>query len=277
MNEYVLSSNDTELPIEPVVVNCGVLRRLTVTAASPESFTVNLGNTVGTCEIAYNIVSFSDPAGSINISEDYTPSTTNVAATGSGVINFSKDSVANDDVIITLTPIASVPGGKQTVVLDISVGCPAAQEITLVTFCVTKPDDAGSFIHNEYQWTDAGPPVYLSPLQSRKVAFDIGTPTPTVPVLTDYTSITAPQGGGIIPNNGDVLSVISNKIEPGDNYRYRSASNRLMFCRSNTLYPNSLAGYTSLLTDPNLQVLTVTGSSPIFLSLIHISEPTRPY
>jgi len=264
MNEYVLSSNDTELPIEPVVVNCGVQRRLTVTAASPESFTVNLGNTVGTCEIAYNIVSFADPAGSINISEDYTPSTTNVAATGSGVINFSKDSVANDDVIITLTPIASVPGGKQTVVLDISVGCPAAQEITLVTFCVTKPDDAGSFIHNEYQWTDAGPPVYLSPLQSRKVAFDIGTPTPTVPVLTDYTSITAPQGGGIIPNNGDVLSVISNKIEPGDNYRYRSASNRLMFCRSNTPYPNSLAGYTSLLTDPNLQVLTVTGSSPIF-------------
>lgn len=262
MNEYVLSSNTTKLPEEEQVQNCGVSRRLTVTAASPFSFTVNLGNTVGTCDIDYNIISFSDP-GSITISEDYTGSSTNINVTGAGTISFSKDSVADEDVVVTLTPASSPPGGKQTVVLDISVGCPQAQDITLITFCVTKPQNAGEFIHNEYQWLDSGPPVYLSPLQSKKVAFDVGT-VPAALVITDYTAITAPQGGGVIPNNGDVLSVICNKKSPGDNYDFDPLRNRLMFCRSTTLYPNSLAGYNNLLADPNLQVLAITGASPTF-------------
>ena len=100
MNEYVLSSNDTKLPAEEVVLNCGVSRRL-ITAASPVSFKVNVGNTVGVCDIDYDIISFSDP-GSITIAEDYTGTSVSPTTTGAGTLAFAKDSVSDDDVVITL-------------------------------------------------------------------------------------------------------------------------------------------------------------------------------
>ena len=244
MNEYVLSSNDTELPVTEVILNCGVTRRLTVTSANPVSFTVNVGNLVGVCDIDYNIISFSDPAGSINIKEDYTPTTTNVAATGAGVINFAKDSVADEDVIITLTPAS--PGGKQVVELELTVGCPQAQEITLIEVCVSKNNQALKTIHNEYQWTDGS--TFTSPLHSKQVTFPVGDRFLTTPENADYTVITAPQGGGIIPNDGDTLTVrsVKNKVDTYD-FVTSPTANRLMFLRSSTLYNNTPADMTLLL------------------------------
>jgi hypothetical protein len=254
MNEYVLSSNDTKLPVEEVVLNCGVKRRLTVTAATPVSFTVNVGNTVGVCDIDYDIISFSDP-GSITIAEDYTSSSVSPSTTGSGTLAFAKDSVSDDDVVITLTPASSPPGGKQTVVLDITVGCPQAQEITLIEVCVSKDNQAAKTIHNEYQWTDGS---FTSALKSKQVTFPSGDRNLLTPEIADYTTIVAPQGGSIIPNDGDTLTIRSIK-KKGDTYDFDfTGPNRLMFCRSNFLYPGTTAGYGLLLADPNLQVLTVT-------------------
>ena len=258
MNEYVLSSNDTKLPAEEVVLNCGVQRRLTVTSASPESFTVNLGNTVGTCEIAYNIVSFDDPAGSITISEDYTGSSTNVNTIGAGTFNFTKNSVSDEDVVITLSPAGSGgPGSKQVVVLDITVGCPQAQEITLIEVCVSKDSQVGDTIHNQYQWTDGS--TFVSPLHSKRVRLALGDGNPATEEVSDYTVITAPQGGGIIPNNGDTLSIISNK-RSSDSFVFEG-TNRLMFLRSNLLYNNTPADITALLLAAT--PLPLTGTSPL--------------
>ena len=267
MNEYVLSSNDTELPAEEVVLNCGVQRRLTVSAASPESFTVNLGNTVGTCEIAYNIVSFDDPAGSITISEDYTGSSTNVNTIGAGTFNFTKNSVSDEDVVITLSPAGGGgPGSKQVVVLDITVGCPQAQQITLIEVCVSKDSQVGDTIHNQYQWTDGS--TFVSPLHSKSVRLALGDGNPATEEVSDYTVITAPQGGGIIPNNGDTLSIISNK-RSSDSFVFDftpPTPNRLMFLRSATLYNNTPADITALLAAATS--LPLTGTSPIVTGTI---------
>ena len=251
-----------ELPAEEVVLNCGVKRRLTVSAASPESFTVNLGNTVGTCEIAYNIVSFDDPTGSITISEDYTGSSTNVNTIGAGTFNFTKNSVSDEDVVITLSPAGGGgPGSKQVVVLDITVGCPQAQEITLIEVCVSKDSQVGDTIHNEYQWTDGS--TFVSPLHSKRVRLALGDGIPATEEVSDYTVITAPQGGGIIPNNGDTLSIISNK-KSSDSFVFDftpPTPNRLMFLRSATLYNNTPADITALLAAATSLPLTIT--SPI--------------
>jgi hypothetical protein len=238
MNEYVLSSNDTKLPVEEVVLNCGVKRRLTVSAATPVSFTVNVGNTVGVCDIDYDIISFSDP-GSITIAEDYTSSSVSPSTTGAGTLAFAKDSVSDDDVVITLTPASSPPGGKQVVVLDITVGCPAAQEITLIEVCVSKDNNADKTIHNEYQWTDGS---FTSALQSKKAIFPSGDRNLLTPEIAYYTTIVAPQGGSIIPNDGDTLTIRSIK-KSGDTYDFDNSTppaNRLMFLRSNTLYGNNV-------------------------------------
>lgn len=257
MNEYVLSSNTIELPTEPVEINCGVSRRLTVTATEPISFTVNLGPLVGTCDIDYNIISFSDPAGSITIAEDYTPNSVSVGTTGAGVLAFNKDSVQNDETIITLIPVPSVPGGKQAVVLDITVGCPQAQEVTLITVCLTEEEDASLTRHNEYQWTDGS---YISPLHSKKVFFGLGDGNPLTDVVSDYTAITAFRGGGVIPNIGDVVTVTSRLIG-ADNFRYNFVNNDLLYLETNTLYPNTLAGVNSLIAAAS--ALTVTGTTEV--------------
>ena len=260
MNEFVLASNTQKLPTEPVVVSCGVQRRLTVTSASPVSFTVNVGDTVGTCAISYNIISFSDP-GSITIAEDYTGTSTNINTTGVGTFNFTKNSVSDEDVVITLTPASAPPGGKQVVVLDITVGCPQAQQITLIEVCVSKDSQVGDTIHNQYQWTDGS--TFVSPLHSKRVRLALGDGNAGTEEVSDYTVITAPQGGGIIPNNGDTLSIISNK-RLSDSFVFDSTSgtpNRLMFLRSATLYNNTPADITALLAAATS--LPLTGATPI--------------
>ncbi len=259
MNEFVLASNAIKLPEEEQVQNCGVKRTLTVTAADPFTFTINVGNTVGVCDIDYNVISIDydlGAGGGITIAEDYQSTSTFVSTLGAGTFSFNKDSVGDTDVAVTLTPFS--PAGKQTVELEITVGCPQAQEITLTTFCATDATDAGKFIHNQYQWTDGS---FTSALQSEQVQFASGVPGPSVPIISSTTVVTAPQGGGIIPNNGDVLSVISNAIPPSDNYKFQ-AGNRLLFCRSAVLHSPDAAGYAALLADPGLQVLPQTGAVP---------------
>lgn len=270
MNEYVLSSNATSIPAEEQIQNCGVTRRLTVSAATPLSFTVNVGNTVGTCAIDYNIISFSDP-GSITIAEDFTGTSTNINTTGVGTFNFSKDSVADEDVVITLTPASSPPGGKQVVVLDITVGCPQALDITLITICLTKDADSGQFIHNQYQWTDGS--TFTSGRHSRKVAFDVGDGDPLTYTVTDYTAVTAPQGGSVIPNDGDIITITSNAIPP-DNFVF-SAGNRLMFLRSANLYGNNTTDINTLLGLATS--LPLSGSSPVVSAQATMPVGTAPY
>ena len=259
MNEYVLSSNEVKIPQEQQAQNCGVRRTITVTQDDPLTFIVNLGETIGVSTISYDILSIASDAGAtggITIAEDYQGTSTFVNTLGAGTINFDKDSVGDDEVAITLT--ASSGAGKQVVELEITIGCPQAQEITLTTFCVSDAADAGKFIHNQYQWTDGS---FTSALQSEQVEFAPGKPTISSPILSSTTVVTALQGGGIIPNNGDVLSVISNAIPPSDDYKFKP-SNRLLFCRSTTLYPPTFLGYNSLLADPGLQVLPQTGAIP---------------
>ena len=274
MNEYVLSSNDTKLPVEEVVLNCGVKRRLTVSAATPVSFTVNVGNTVGVCDIDYDIISFSDP-GSITIAEDYTSSSVSPSTTGAGTLAFAKDSVSDDDVVITLTPASSPPGGKQVVVLDITVGCPQAQQITLIEVCVSKDNQAAKTIHNEYQWTDGS---FISALQSKRVTFPSGDRNLLTLEIADYTTIVAPQGGSIIPNDGDTLTIRSFK-KKGDTYDFDNSAppaNRLMFLRSNLLYTNDVASITSLLGAATTLTIS-TPSSGVFEGDVTIPSSTDQY
>ena len=93
MNEFVLASNDVKLPQEVQVQNCGVKRTITVTQANPLSFTVNLGNTVGICDIDYNILSIASDAGAsggVTIAEDYQGTSTFINTLGAGTFSLIK-------------------------------------------------------------------------------------------------------------------------------------------------------------------------------------------
>jgi len=128
--------------------------------------------------------------------------------------------------------------------------------------CVSKDSQVGDTIHNQYQWTDGS--TFVSPLHSKSVRLALGDGNPATEEVSDYTVITAPQGGGIIPNNGDTLSIISNR-KSSDSFVFEGR-NRLMFLRSATLYNNTPADITALLAAATS--LPLTGTSPIVTGTI---------
>ena len=279
MNEYVLSSNTTPLPAEEVVYNCGVTRTVTVTEQEALTFAVDFGQNVGGCEITYNVTSLTSGA-SVSIAESYTGSSVTATAEGVGSpLLFTKNTPLPTEGNVTITAIPATPGGKATATVELTVGCPSGDELTIINVCITDPADAGKFIHNQYRWVNG---TYTSPLHSKQIAFrTLGSATGPF-VIADYSTIESFQGGGVIPADGAAVSVISNAIPPSDDYKFPATGNRLMYLRSSTLYPNTVLGINSLLaaaTDitpspivlPEVTGLFVmpSGSSGDYLYIIH--------
>tara|TARA_R100001440_G_scaffold75403_1_gene102556 strand:- start:1002 stop:5423 length:4422 start_codon:yes stop_codon:yes gene_type:complete len=265
MNEFVISSNTTLLPQEEEVFNCGVTRTITVQTdvSSPNTFAVDFGQNVGACTIDYNVTSLT-AGDSVSIAESYTGSSTTATSTGAGTLPFNKNTTLPTNGNVTLTAIPAVPGGKAKATVEITVGCPSGDSLTIINVCITDPADEGKFIHNEYSWVSG---TYTSPQHTKQITFrslPIGSAGPFV--IADYSQITSFQGGGVIPADGATVSVTSNAIPPSDDYKFPATGNRLMFLRSNTLFPNTVIGINSLLaaaTDitPSPIVLpTVTGT-----------------
>jgi len=243
MNEYVLSSNTTPLPAEEVVYNCGVTRTVTVTEQEALTFAVDFGQNVGGCEITYNVTSLTVGA-SVSIAESYTGSSVTATAEGVGSpLLFTKSTPLPTEGNVTITAIPATPGGKATATVELTVGCPSGDELTIINVCITDPADAGKFIHNQYRWVNG---TYTSPLHSKQIAFRTLGSAAGPFVIADYSVIPSFQGGGIIPADGSAVSVISNAIPPSDDYKF-SSGNRLMYLRSNTLFPNTEIGIGSLL------------------------------
>ena len=248
MNEFVLSSNSIALPAEEVVYNCGVTRTVTVTEQEPLTFAVDFGNDVGACTISYNVISLAgSPAGpSVNIAQSYTSPGSSVTASAEGIgtpLVFAKDSVLPTDGNVTITAIPAALGGKATVEVEITVGCPVGDELTLVNVCITNPSNSGKFVHNQYSWVNGD---YTSPLHSKQIAMRSLGVSPGPFVIADYSPITAFQGGGVIPANGATVSVVMNRISPSDDYVWVT-NNRLMYLRTPTLYANNETDIQALL------------------------------
>ena len=278
MNEFVLSSNSIALPTEEVVSNCGVTSTVTVTEQSALTFAVDFGEEVGGCTISYNVASLTAGA-SVSIAESYTGSSTTATSAGAGTLLFTKGSVLPTNGNVTITAIPAALGGKATVTIELTVGCPLPVPLTLINVCLTDPANNGSFVHNQYSWVNG---TYTSPLHSKQIAMKTIVPTPTSFIIADYTKISSVQGGGIIPADGAVVSVISNAIPPSDNYKFPATGNRLMYLRSSTLYPETTLGVGSLvaaatdITPSPIVLPTVTGtftmpsgSSGDYLYIIH--------
>ena len=251
MNEFVLSSNEIALPAEPVVYNCGVTRTVFVSfdglTPSPTTLDVNFGENVGNIDVDFNVLSVSGGGtDSVKVTESYNSPSTSVTkiGTGSDTLSFTKATVLPTNGSIAIEVIPSVPGGKATATVEITVGCPAGDKLTLINVSLTNPADSGNFVHNQYRWVDG---TYTSPLHSTQIGFPSLPTGSTVPWLLSYTQL-APnfQGGGIVPADGASLSVIMNKISPSDTYNFKP-NNRLMFLRSSTPYTSSQADITALL------------------------------
>ncbi|HIB77101.1 MAG TPA: hypothetical protein EYO58_05685 [Flavobacteriales bacterium] len=246
MNEYVLGNNTTTLPEAITCIKCGVTQSYYIPAGGL-SMCYDVGEQVGDVPFTYTVEDITD---TFSITVTYSGTTTVYGPfTADGTFNVNKGSVSATQMDVQL----SVGSGSANV--SLSVGCPEADEITVVLITITNDADIDKLIHNQYRWTDG---FFVSPTHSNQIQFLTST---EAFVVSQYDTIVGPQGAGIIPATGATVSLISNKVGT-DDFDFDIATDKFRWLRSSTLYNNTPTDIATLL--PLTNSLVPTGTSPFF-------------
>jgi len=250
MNEYVLSSNEEEIPQPQECLACGIGQTFTIAAGDTATYCVDLGSVVGDSTVTYTV----DPS---STAEFEVEATYNNITESSGIVSASSSLVVEknvnniNEVVITITAIDNVT-------VTVNVGCPYVDQITILRVCLTSNPDAGKYIHNEYRYTDGD---YVSPLQSSLITFGSSAQSP---VVSGYDDVTGAPGTGGFPPAGATMEIISNKIN-FDNFIFNSSTNKFRYLRTNTLYANTPVDIAAMLA-ASTQATPITGSAPTYMS-----------
>jgi len=237
MNEYVISTNDIDIPSNPECLACGVLQTFTLSTLEGQSKTfeycVDLGPLLGTSDIDYTVNTISAGA-SFQIIVNYDGTIYDsgyVTTSGNFVIN--KDNISEETATITINYTGDIS-------LSILGGCTTTNSLTIVQVVVTNDFEAGQSIHTEYRYISG---AYTAPLQSSLTTFSTSTDNPLV---SRYSLLTGPVGSGAFPPSGSTLRIISNKLAT-DTFVFNPAIDKFKYLTSNTLYSNNDLDITTLL------------------------------
>ena len=254
MNEYVLTSNDINIPIITECIDCDQENTFSIDNSAnlferKISYCLKLNDCIGigTITIATTSISL---GGSLTVSATYDGTTTSTLITSVGIDTVSYN--VNNTSVLELEILIIISAGT-TIVFDINNECQECTKIKLVQVVITDNSDAGFFIHNQYNYTDVTIP-YTSPLQSNQVTFTSGT---AVPLVSYYNAATGFQGQGSFPYPGVDMTLYTNKIG-FDNYDFTDPPNRFLWTTTNINYPNTPTAIATLLSIANVVTPIVT-------------------
>jgi hypothetical protein len=255
MNEYVLTLNDIDLPVDQECLKCGVTQTLTFAQGEGNvanyNYCVDLGSTVGTVFVEWNISSI-DPTSSFVVEAVYdgipytsTPQTT------AGSLDFIKYAPSPSEVSVSLT----VTGNA---VIIMSVRCPEQEAATLVEVVLTNDSDAGKTLMKQFNYVN-GP--YISPLQSNFFIFASGTGNPLV---SYYLVTNGFAGQGNIPTEGSTMTLQTNETFPYVTFAFNPLIHKFKYARAATLYGNNDVDMQALLAISNTATPIVSPITGIY-------------
>lgn len=258
LNEYVLSTNDKLLPQEVECLECGMTQTFNVSSEN-RTFCVDLGQAIGASTVTW-VVNYSsgDPFDSFTIESDY-----NGTIVSSGPTTTSGSFIVdkNNNLINTVQMSLDVVGSFN---ISITVECPEVTELTIVEIVLTSDSDSGKSIHTQYRYFDG---LYTSPVQSSNVIFSSGISNPLV---SKYSTVSGYVGSSGFPTEGSTMRLMTNKVNPTDNFDFNVLTNRFKYLMSDTLYGNTsseMNGLISILND----------ATPIFTAApLHYSDFVVP-
>tara|TARA_R110000850_G_scaffold72024_11_gene158710 strand:+ start:5622 stop:10490 length:4869 start_codon:yes stop_codon:yes gene_type:complete len=152
-DQYTLTIGDE--PISPILrINCGATIYKTL-QFDPFTYELQLNTLSGDIDIPYNV-----SEGSVVITAVFNESEYQVpSATGSGTLSFERDTLEEDVVTITITPV-DLPS-------EYTLGhvCPLGEEMTVISIILNDSNDTGKTMTSRYKW-DTSPfyseiPVFL--------------------------------------------------------------------------------------------------------------------
>ncbi len=253
MNEYVLSSNDILLPINPQCLACGVSQTFTLSINDEESkqfvYCVDLGPLVGISEISWEFINIESGA-TFEISVDYNGTVvTSGPINSDGSILFDKDLVSIETAQITLTYTGDM-------VVSILADCVQSEIMTIIEVVLTNNSDSGKTIHTQYRYTNG---AFIGPLLSNLVSFVSGTESPLV---SRYNATTGYVGAGSFPPEFSTMRLLTNAIPP-DDYVFDILQDKFRFLRTSTLYENNSVDMNALLAASTIATPN-SGAAPLY-------------
>jgi hypothetical protein len=229
MNEYVLTTNDIDLPFEQECIKCGVNQTLTFAQGEIKTrynYCVNLGSAIGKTVVEWNVISI-DPDAVFNIIAIYDGNSYDSGSTNtSGSFDFFKYAQNPNNVEIYI-----LVGGN--VVIDINVRCPEKEPATLVEVVLTNDSDAGKSLMKQFNYVNGS---YTSPLQSNFFIFSSGTGNPLV---SYYLVTNGFVGQGNIPPEGATMTLQTNETFPYVTFDFNPLVHKFRYARDFNLYGNN--------------------------------------
>lgn len=240
MREYVLSTNDKQLPASQVCIPCGRQQSISINKGDDISFCVELGTPVGDIVLDYEI----STEYSITFAYDFGSETFFETVEGTGSFVIPKTSSSTDKVFIGI--IGSEEGDS---VFNVKVGCPLSNIMTVVPVAVTSEIESGSTITDSFVWSLG---AFTSVTNSQQVLF-VGD---DYPIVSDYRTISGQMGQGVIPTSGASVLMIASQ-SGDDNRAFDPTSDRLRYLFSDTAYDNNAGDISDLLSNPALTEVPV--------------------
>ena len=246
MNEYVLSSNTTKLPVIEECIECGITQNITVPSTGEYSFCAEFGTVTGTVDIPYAFAV--GDSGTIAVTYNGVTTSTGIVS-GSGTLSFSKSLPSVTTASFVITPTGS------DATLRFTVECPQTSILTVVQVCVTSDIDNAQMIHNEFGYTDG---TYISPTNSTAVTFVAGT---TNPLISQYDTFSGVQGDSFCPTNGSTVKLTSQRLG-FDNFTFDTSNDKFRYLRTNTVYSNNPVDVAALIAASTQALPLVTTGAP---------------
>jgi len=247
MDEYVFSTNTTEIPIDNVVSPCGRVLTPSETSSS-YSISIEVGAVVGDFNIGYNVLSPS--TATLDIVAIFNGVTTSVSSvSGVGNLKVQKTSVYPTTVDITVLP-------SEECSYTITPACITSRAITQVTQFVLVQSGGGKF-HYGYSWTDG---VFDSPIDEELAIIELAGDRECF-AASGILSTKVNSGiasSGLIPYGGTTIKMFVDK-KPGDTYIWNPARGHKLYAYTQK---QLVSGCNEILADlTNKTPLTVTNVS----------------
>ena len=225
MGEYVLSSNDLDVTQDVVEIGCGTEIQITSGTNGLANTNVDLGDFDGPVTVTLIVDSITSGQ-TMNVSFVYDSVTYSTGATSvSDTFNFNKGT--KDSGVLSVSQTGGVASYR------VVVGCPVVDALTVISVTVNDKSYQGKVITDEYS---------IGANTSGKIVSMLGGTT--TPIVSNYASVSGPEGFGAIPANGNVVKITSRKGSSGT-MSFDPTTHKLRYLMSNTLY--SQANVLSLL------------------------------
>jgi len=241
MQEYVFSTNTIVKPETELCTACGVTKNITIVAGQEFVYCVEIGETVGPpsktffVEIDYVIPFENTDLIVTEGTEQQIVSEAGVDLETEGQVSGPKPNPTPTEVVMIVSSDAVVND-----TIQVTVKCPEEELFSVYSITLTTNANAGQFTHTEFSWRDAS---VTSPTQSDLVTFSA---SPSDPIVSQYRELEGPQGSGIIPPDGAVITMRNNKLN-FDNFQFDPNENEFRYLRTDALFENNSTDISILL------------------------------